>query len=210
MKYSIIFYGTLVILGIVFLVLVLVGAYFNYYKASILSFLSGMALSNFGLDFVLGGVVFLTTGIVGIGRQCFKNRRKLFTVLAILFVPPLIFATFVVGYAFAISSSPTPPLRSEITQVTVVDNSPLILSVDVKAITSRDCVVYGANLMDSNDDCVVAHCSVKEFCELPAGSTRTLTLYFNDTFPSGNYIIRLYGSWHDSHGSSPFTIPSIV
>ena len=42
--------------------------------------------------------------------------------------------------------------------------------------------------------------------ELSAGSEITLTIAFNSTLPAGNYCVML-SSWHDSHGSSPFTIP---
>ena len=206
MKYYIIFYGTLVILGIVFLALVLEGAYLNWYKTSILLFLSGYSPSNFGVVFVLGGIVLLTTGIVGIGRQCLKNQRKLFTILAVLLVPTLTFASFVVGYSFAISSSPALPLRSEITQLTVVDTDPLILAVNVKAITNKDSLIDTAWVYSNNDDCAsVAHCFNEERV-LPADSEITLTLNFNTTLPSGNYTLS-FSTWHVNHDSSPFTVP---
>jgi len=206
LKYSIIFYGTLVILGIVFLALVLEGAYLNWYKTSILLFLSGYSASNFGVAFVLGGIMLLTIGIVGIGRQCFKNHKKLFTILAVLLVPTLTFASFVVGYSFAISSSPTPPLRSEITQLTVVDTDPLILSVTMKAITNKDSLIDTAWVYNDNDDgASVAHCFNEESV-LPAGSEVTLNLNFNTTLPSGNYTLS-FSTWHVNHDSSPFTIP---
>lgn len=198
------FYGMVALLGTVFLALVLEGAYLNYYKASIVSFLSGMSPSNFGLDFVLGGIVFLTTGLVGIIRQYFKNHRKLFTVLAILLIPPLIFASFVVGYSFAVSSSPAPPLISEITQLTVVATDPLILSVNVKAITTRDSIIDQAWVFNDNNTSV-AYC-FNEGSVLPAGSEITLNLNFSTSIPSGNYTLS-FATWHVNHGSSSFTIP---
>lgn len=205
LKYSIIFYGTLVILGIVFLALVLEGAYLNWYKTSILLFLSGYSGSNFGVDFVLGGITLFTIGVVGIGRQCFKIHKKLFTILAALLVPPLIFASFVVCYSTAISSSPALPLRSEITQLTVVDTNPLILSVNVKAITSKDSLIDTAWVYNDYDCASVAHCFNEESV-LPAGSEVTLNLNFNTTLPSGNYTLS-FSTWHVNHDSSPFTIP---
>ena len=146
----------------------------------------------------------LTIGIVGLGRQCFKNRKKLFTVLAILLVPPLIFTCFVVGYSFAISSSLSPPLRSEIAQLTVVDTDPLILSVNVKAITSKDSIIDQAWVFNDNNTSV-AYCFNKGSV-LPAGSEITLNLNFNTSIPSGNYTLS-FATWHVNHGSSPFTIP---
>jgi len=150
----------------------------------------------------------LTIGIVGIGRQYFKNHKnkKLFTILAVLLVPTLTFASFVVGYSFAISSSPAPPLRSEITQLTVVDTDPLILSVTMKAITNKDSLIDTAYVYNDNDDCAsVAHCFNEERV-LPAGSEITLTLNFNTTLPSGNYTLS-FSTWQDNHDSSTFTIP---
>jgi len=47
------------------------------------------------LFFPIGGTVFLIVGILGIGRQYFKNHRNLFTVLTIVLVPLLIFALIV-------------------------------------------------------------------------------------------------------------------
>jgi len=203
-KYYTIIYGFLVILGIAFLALVLGGAYLNYYKVSLFSFLSGMSGSNFGIGFVLVGIMELTIGIVGIGREYFNNNRKMFTVLAVLLVPPLIFASFVVGYSFAISSSPAPPLRSEITQLTLVDTDPLILSVNVKAITSRDSLIDTAWIYNDNNTSVAQW--FNEESVLPAGSEITLNLNFNTSLPSGNYTLS-FSTWHVTHDSSPFTIP---
>ena len=205
MKYSTIIYGFLAILGVFFIALVLTGVYLNEYKIlSVWLFLSTSFTTRFGLSFVLGGIMLLTIGIVGIGRQYFKNHRKLFTVLAILLVPPLIFTSFVVGYSFAISSSPAPPLRSEITQLTVVDTDPLILSVNVKAITSKDSIIDQAWVFNDNNTSV-AYC-FNEGSVLPAGSEITLNLNFSTSIPSGNYTLS-FATWHVNHGSSPFTIP---
>jgi hypothetical protein len=203
-KYSTIVYGFLAILGVIFLALVLTGVYLNEYKIlSVWVFLSTGFTTRFGLCFVLGGIVFLTAGVVGVGRQYFKNHRKLFTVLTALLIPPLIFATFVVGYSFAVNSSPMAPLRSEITQVTVVDTDPLTLSVNVKAITSRDSIIEQAYVFNDNNTLVAYH--FNEGNVLPAGSEMTLNLNFNTSIPSGNYSLSL-ATWHVNHGSSPFTI----
>ena len=110
------------------------------------------------------------------------------------------------------------PLRSEITQVTVVDTSPLVLSVGVKAITSSDSKIEQAIVINSHNE-IVAETSFDDrkwieygsfkglaLAVLPAGSETTVTLDFNTTLPSGCYLVRL-SSWHDNHGDFPFTIP---
>jgi hypothetical protein len=205
-KHSLTLYRLLAISGIVLLTLVLAGAYLDGADAlSILTLLSPRS-PNLGLWFGLGGIVLLTVGMVGIIRRYCRYHRNLFTALAILLIPPLAFATFFVGCTFAFLSAPMFPMRSEITQVTVVDNSPLVLSLDVKAITSRDSIIDGASVMNSND-VIVAEIFERARALLPAGSEITLTLDFNTTLPSGNYVIRLHGGMQYSHGSALFTVP---
>lgn len=214
MKKSTVLYWSFAILGIVFIALVLVGGYLA--AADSLSVLASFSLWYFGLFLVVGGIVLLTIGFIGVGRQYFKNHRRLFTVLSILLVPPLIFGTFIVGYTYAFVNAPMFPLRSEITQVTVVDNNPLVLSLSVKAITSRDTRIDSAFILDSNDTLVASYwneeimvkgvSTFEPICVLPAGSEITVTVDFNTTLPSGSYLVRL-SSWHDNHGESPFTIP---
>jgi hypothetical protein len=162
---------------------------------------------------VFGGIILLTGGIVGIIRQYFTNHRKLFTALAILVIPPLTFSTLVFGCTFAFSSAPMFPVRSEITQVTVVDDSPLVLSVGVKAITSRDSRIEGALVLNGDDEVLAktppddrAWLEGSALAVLPAGSEITLTLDFNTTLPAGSYLVRL-ACWHQNHGSSLFAIP---
>ena len=216
MRNSKVLYWSFVILGIVFIALVLVGGYLA--AAYSLSVLASFSLWYFGGYFVLGGIVLLTIGIIGFGRQYFKNHRRLFTTLAILLVPPLIFATFVMGYSFAFISAPMFPVMSEITQVAVVDTEPLVLSVGVKAITSRGSRIEQASVFNHNRT-LVAQTSLgdrvrfdSEFYKglalavLPTGSEITVTLNFTDALPSGDYTVSL-SSWHVAHGSSPFTIP---
>ena len=216
MKKSTMLYRSCAILGTVLLALVIVGGYLT--GADCLSILASFSLWYFGGFFVLGGIVLLTIGTVGIGRQYFKTHKKLFTLLGILLVPPLIFGTFIVGYAFAFISAPMFPLRSEITQVTVVDNSPLVLFVGVKAITSRDSIIEQASVINDNGT-LVAQTSLGDremfntkiykglaLAVLPAGSEITVILNFSATLPSGDYTASL-SSWHVAHGSSPFAIP---
>jgi hypothetical protein len=212
-KNSIVLYWSLAILGIVFLTLVLASGYLDSINA--LNILASFSPTQLGLCFVVGGIVFFTVGIV---RQYFKNHRKLVTALAILLIPPLTFITVAVAYSLIIINAPMFPMRSEITQVTVVDTIPLVLSLGVKAITSSDTRIDGAIILNSNNTLVAeTSLSDREWIEykdfkglalavLPAGSEITLTLNFNTTLPSGNYLVRLT-CWSDNHGSSFFTAP---
>ena len=215
MKKSTLLYLSSTIIGIVMITLVLLGGYLD--AADALNILSLLSLGYFGIFFVLGGIASLTTGIVGIIRQYFKNHRKLLTALAIILIPPVTFASFAVGYTFAIFSAPMFPMRSEITQVTVVDTNPLVLSVSAKAITSGDSRIDQAIILNSNNE-LVAETSFDDrermeyggfkglaLAILPAGSEITLTLNFNNTLPAGNYLVRLT-CWHQNHDSSSFTI----
>ena len=219
MKFSARFYGLIAILGIVILALVLAGSYLDGADSlSILVLLSPMSSSNLGHWFVFGGIALLTVGMVGIIRQYFQNHRKLFTALAILLIPPLTFGILVVGSVNAFFGALSMDhLRSEITEVTVVDTNPLVLSVDVKAITSKNTWIESAQVRNSTGS-IVAQIPSEEvwkaeavygyftLAELPGGSEISLTLDFNTTLPSGDYIVKLT-CWKTNHGSSSFTIP---
>jgi len=218
-KFSARFCGLLAILGIAFLALVIVGAYLDGADSlSILVLLSPMSSSKVGLWFVLGGIALLTVGMVGIIRQYFQNHRKLFTALAILLIPPLTFGILVVGSVNAFFGALSMDhLRSEITEVTVVDTNPLVLSVDVKAITSKNTWIESALILNNTGSIVaqipsegVSSAEVASgyftLAELPGGSEISLTLDFNTTLPSGDYLVKLT-CWHNNHGSSSFTIP---
>jgi len=212
-KKSTILYLSSAIIGIVLLALVLVGTYLDLIDA--LSILVSFSPTKLGLWFMLGGIILLTVGIVGLIWQCFKNHRKLFSALALLFIPSLTF--FTMFFACTLIFAPMYfPLRSVITQVTVVDDSPLVLSLGVKGITSRDSRIDSAFILNSSD-IIVASCFNEEIMVngvwtfepifvLPAASEIAVTLDFNTTLPSGEYLVRL-SSWHESHGESPFTIP---
>lgn len=180
-----------------------------------LNILASFSPTKLGLWFMLGSIISLTAGIVGIIWQYFKNHRKLLSALAIIFIPTLTFFTMF----FACSLIFTPmyfPMRSEITQVTVVDDSPLVLSLCVKAITSRDTRIDSALILDSTDTLVASYWNeeimvkgawtFEPICVLPAGSEITVTVDFNTTLPSGDYLVRL-SSWHNNHGESSFTVP---
>ena len=84
-------------------------------------------------------------------------------------------------------------LRSEITQVTVVNNNPLVLSLAVKSITSKNTWIEGAIILNSTNKNIARVPSSEEFVagfaqkgyfaldELPGGSQISLTLDFNTT-----------------------------
>jgi hypothetical protein len=213
-EHSRLFYGLLAVLGIVFLTLCLVGIYLNAIDA--ISVFAALP-SEFVLWFLSIGIFFLTVGFVGTGRQHLKSHKKLFTALAAVLVPVLTFAAmFFALTTIAFNALFIFPLRSEITQVTVVDDSPLVLSLCVKAITNRDTRIDGALILDSNNTLVASYwneeimvkgvSTFQPICVLPAGSEITVAVDFNTTLPSGSYLIRL-SSWHDNHGESFFTIP---
>ncbi len=214
MKHSRLLCRLLAVTGIVFLTLCLIGAYLKAIDA--IGVFTEMPF-EFLLCFWFVGTFLLTLGIVGTGRQHLKRHKRLFTALVAVLVPMLTFAAmfFAITMIFA-STFFTFPIRSEITQVTVVDTNPLLLSVDVKAITSRDTRIDSALVLNSYDGLVAKCCNesiivegVETFqplCVLPAGSEVSLTLDFNATLPSGDYLVRL-SAWHDNHGSAPFTIP---
>ena len=212
MKKSTIPYCSFAILGFALLALVLVGAYLDAMDS--LSILSLLSPSKLGLWFVLGSIVSLTVGMVGIICHYFKNHRKLLSALAILLIPPLTFFASLFAYSIIISNALWFPMRSEITQVTVVDTDPLVLCLNVKAITSRDTRIESALILNNNE--IIAQVPSEEewegvwgqftLAELPGGSEILLTLDFNTTLPSGDYLVRLT-CWHNNQGSSPFTIP---
>jgi len=109
-------------------------------------------------------------------------------------------------------------LRSEITNVSVVNSNPLVLSVDVKAITSRTTMIDGVTIFDNNqtivaqtdfDDCEqLEHKDFTGFglAVLPGGSEVNVNLTFSTVLSSGNYAVCL-ATWHGQHDSSHFTIP---
>jgi hypothetical protein len=166
---------------------------------------------------MISGIILLTVGAVGIGRLYFKNHRNLMTVHVVFLLPLVAFATVAEVSGLMMLDAPRFPLRSEITQVTVVDTNPLVLSVDVRAITRKPSTIDGANIFDKYDQ-FVAECpfwriwsdygnsSSVGMALLPPHSEIALTLEFNVTLPSGTYVVLLYSA-NDNHGSAPFTIP---
>jgi len=82
------------VLGTAFITTFLVFLYCSYYlNPSIWSelFASSYYLSDiFGFFLLFGGPTLLVVGVLGIGRQYFKNYESLFTILIVVLVPLLI------------------------------------------------------------------------------------------------------------------------
>jgi hypothetical protein len=155
---------------------------------------------------LFGGMALITVGIIGIGRLHLKNHKNLFTALAAFAIPSLTF-----GLVFLVILTCIPvfsfPMRSEITNISVISTSPLTLSVDAKALTTRNTTIQQAVIRNVDDDKIVTDIFLNPpFPELPAYSTQTFIFHFNTTIPSGNYILQLI-CWHDNHGSLQFAIP---
>ena len=216
MKVSGKIFGLFIIFGIIFLALVLVGTYFDAVDA--LSILVLFSPTKLGFGFMLGGIILLAVGIFGIKRHFFRSHGTFLQAFSIPLFSSILFVTFIFAISWIFINAPMYPMRSEITQVTVVDTSPLVLSLNVKAITSRDTRIESA-LVLNNDEVVAKVPSDEEWeaelvergqfltlVELPGGSEISFILDFDTTVPSGYYLVRL-SAWHDNHGESFFTIP---
>ncbi len=223
--HSRVIYGMFAVLGIFCLTLFLAVNYLDSVDA--ISFLEPLYPSQLWrypmqlgyfvfFSTLVGGIVFVTVGVLGIGSKYFTNHRTLLTLLLLL-IPSLAFVTMYWASVEITLSAPMFPMRSEITQVTIVSSNPLVLFLNVKAITCRDSRIAGALIFNKYDQ-LVAQCYPERkwidygdfhgmgFAVLPAHSEIVLTLNFNSTIPSGNYTVRLT-EWEENHGSAPFVIP---
>ena len=144
----------MVLFGIVFLAIILTSLYLYYSDA--ISVLASLGSSQYVIWFVLSGIVIITVGTVGLGRQHFKAHRNLLTLLMVVLVPLLTYATVLFAATLMIVSAPMFPTRSEITEVIVVEANPLVLSLSVKAITSRDSRIDSAIIKNSNETMVAS------------------------------------------------------
>jgi|GEM_PF-6680402 len=217
MKHSKLLFGFITIFGIVFLILLLIGSYLDAIDS--VNILASLEHSTqLGFLSLLCGTGLVTVGMIGIGRHYFKNHKKLFTVLSGVLISPLIFFSVIFTSVLVIIAAPMFPIRTEITQVTVIDPDPLVLSVDIKAITSRTSIIESAIIYNDNNTIVAqtdfgdrTRFEHKDYtglalAVLPAGSEIIVTFIFNTALESGNYIVGL-SSWGWAHDSSPFTIP---
>ncbi len=207
MKHSKLLFGFITILGVIFLILCLVGSYL-YVRDSV-SVLASFG-TQLGFWFVLSGTGLVTVGILGLDWKNVKKYRKRFVALYVVLIP---LTTFVIVWFASLNimlGAPISIQRSEITQVIVIDTNPLILSVDVKAITSKDGQIECAFIINDDNGTLVTHMDHPDegpLAVLPSGSEISLTLNFDTTLTSGNYIV-LLSSWNDhvGHGRYTFTI----
>jgi hypothetical protein len=103
-------FAFIAILGTAFVTTFLVFLYCDYYLQQnfvLISPPSDYLIGIFGSFLLFGGPILLIVGILGIGRQYFKNHKNLFTVLTVVLVPLFIsiliflmvlFAPLTVGY----------------------------------------------------------------------------------------------------------------
>ena len=211
MKHPKLVYGFMMVLGIIFLTTFFAVDYWYSMNIGILKMqVFEQYMGYWFCLFVVGGAVLLIVGVLRTDIPSIKKFRGYIAISIPVIVLFLLFSASM--YAFNQSFFNSFAVRSEITQVTVVSTSPLVLTLDVKAITDYDSAIDGA-VIHNNNDVVVAEYyrgmvggSYQPLGELMAGSTRTLTLNFSCTIPSGNYTVMLYGN-DINHGRSPFTIP---
>ena len=98
-KYSKLLFGSLTVLGAVFVALFFMLFYWlNTWSIEILAIKNSLSLSqfNFLMQFsLIGGTGFLTVGLSGVGRQFVKNRKNRLTVLTVILVPLLVFSCLI-------------------------------------------------------------------------------------------------------------------
>jgi hypothetical protein len=97
MRNSNLLYLTVTVLGIAFLTIFFTGYY--SFTIGLKNVFESLPYTQIGLYFtifcLLGGIAFLTVGICGIVRQCFKNNQSLFTILVAISFPSLILIPFI-------------------------------------------------------------------------------------------------------------------
>ncbi len=214
MRHSKIFFLLFTCLGITILGLIIASLYLNLIDS--LSILVTLDLEQLGIPLIISGVTFLTIGILGLDWKNVQKYRKRFVALYVILIPLSTIVSFFLICAFLVAFIvPMFPLRSEITNVSVVSNNPLVLSVDVKALTSRTTKIDGAGIVNDNRT-LILHTDFDErewfehkdytglaLAVLPGCSEITVTLNFNITLASGTYLLYM---WEDNHGSSFFSI----
>ena len=227
-------YRFLAVLGVIWLMSFLAVFYLDSVDAisvleplypSKLNWLIPYQLSGFVLfGIVICGVLFFTVGLVGIVGGHFRNQREFYTAGAAFVISILLFGTVVASIELMTPLGPTFRVRDEVTQVDVLSNNPLVLSLGVKAITTEDSRIGIVFVLSSERNMVAEYhmedigyldehgdqvTSSVPICTLSGGSSMTLTVKFNRTLFPGNYTVSLAsgGFGDDNHGSAPFTIP---
>jgi hypothetical protein len=217
-KHSRLLFGFIAALGIIFVtVFFTIIHWASIYSEKILiveALLPYPYQGYFMLFSLIGGTVFLTIGLLGVGREYFKNHGNMFFLTAVL-VPVLMLA-LVISITVPVDPFHEVPERMVITQVSLDETNPLVVSLRAKSFFSLDIHFVWAWIKDSNE---VTFASIEatwvtkvydsgpiqtmQFLgELPGGSEKTLTFDFNTTLPSGNYSV-----WLRSHNYYTFVSP---
>lgn len=84
-------FGFITVLGAVFVTLFSAIVYLSF-TTGLGGMMSSLSLESLLFFLLIGGTVFFTAGILGIGNQYFKNHKGLFAVLTVILVPLFIFA----------------------------------------------------------------------------------------------------------------------
>lgn len=96
-KYSKLLFILTGVLGIIFLTIFFTGYY--SFTIGLKNVFESLPYTQIGLYFTIfclfGEIAFLTVGICGIVRQCFKNNQSLFTILVAISFPSLILIPFI-------------------------------------------------------------------------------------------------------------------
>ncbi len=93
---------SLIVLGIIFIAIIL-REFGSYDRPLSVLLQSQRDLFAFVVFFCsIGGTAFIIIGILGIGRQYFKNHKDLFTIFTVILIPLLIYALI----AWVIASTP--------------------------------------------------------------------------------------------------------
>jgi hypothetical protein len=224
MKHSRLLFAFIVLLGAFLVTAFFAIVYWgNTFSAEILvvqSLFPLQYLNYFMLFSIIVGTFFLTIGILGIGRHYFKDRSCAFFLVAIL-VPLLVLASFVSMMSVFFDPSYEAPERMVITQVSIDSTNPLILSLNVKSFYSVEIDFVKACIKNPNEATFASieatwitsedergQVQTMQFLgQLPGGSEKTLTFYFNTTLPSGNYSMWLQSRRYYTFASSYFVIP---
>jgi|WetSurMetagenome_2_1015567.scaffolds.fasta_scaffold18385_3 hypothetical protein len=232
-KHSTLIFAFITALGLAFITFFLMvyywGATWSAEYLTIKALIPNIIFVNLVL-FLIVGTGFLTFGILGIGRQRIKNKRKLFTVLTVALTPLLVFTLFF-SMILATTYLPAslPPEKMAITQVSVTANNPLTLSLNAKSFYSFEIWFDEAYVKDYNQTTVASiigkmvevqnstdnpknwpgypYWTFQFVARLPAASEKILTLNFNTTLPSGEYSVWLHSYRQGTFTTLYFSIP---
>jgi hypothetical protein len=170
----------------------------------------------FWVPILVVGTGLLTIGILGIGRQRIKNGRKLFTVFTIVLSPIIVlilFFSLLLATTYPVLSDP--PERMALTNVSVTNTNPLILSLNAKSFYMAEIWFDQAYIKDCNQTTLASiigkevevqkpnsspYWTFQFVAKLPPASEKTLSLEFNATLPSGEYSV-----WLHSYRQGTFT-----